>query len=553
MSAFSVPGTAGPRLDRRRLLLGAGATALLSSGLVGCSDSSGQTNSAQTNASVKLPSYIPIEGAKPDFPGTEEGVEPAYKLFPSERKKTVPEKPGNGKDTVTGMVINYAAVPPSTGKNPFWQGLNDRLGIELKLQMTPNADYLQKFSTVIAGDDLPDMVLTQVVANFPSLLEKMFEPLDEHLSGDAIKDYPNLASLPPQVWKTVIYNGHIFGLPLPRGLINSYHFIRADLFKQAGVSTEPKSFDELIDAGKALSNPKKRRWAYSMIGQPRALLARMNEEPNIWSNDGGTFTHAYETEAYKRSVSDLIQMWKSGVMHPDAFNPQQPFKELFAAGNNAINANDGYTGFNAYQTNGEVSKGFELGLMPIYKREGGELAPWALGPGSFGMASIKKSDPEQVKLCLRMANYLAAPFGSEEYYYLSYGAEGTDHTIDKQGNPTLTDTGKTNVAVPMRYLGDSTKVSYSPGRPQDAKKQHDYQSLEVPQGVVNPAVGLFSNTQATENATADKKFLDSVNQIVQGRQPYSELKSLVDAWRSAAGDGMREEYQEQVQKGAGGE
>ncbi|QDP95905.1 extracellular solute-binding protein [Microlunatus elymi] len=549
MSAFH----ATPRLSRRTVLAGVGATALLGGALTGCSDSTDKKNTATANETVKLPTYTPATIAKPDFPGTEQGVEPAYKLFPSDHNKSVADKPGTGKDTVTGMVITYAALPPGVGRNPYWQGLNERLGIDLKLQMTPSADYVQKFSTTIAGNDLPDMMLTQVVANFPSLLDKRFSPLDEYLGGDAVKDYPNLANIPTDIWKSVIYNGKIYGLPLPRGLVGSYNFIRADLFKKAGVSTAPKSFDELMDASKALTNPKKRRWGYDMIGHVQALIGRMNEEPNSWAVDSnGKFTHRYETDAYQRSVSDVIQMWKAGVLHPDAFNPQQPFKDLFAAGTVAINASDGYTGFNGYWTNGlEGDPNFELGLMPAYKRDGGGLAPWALGSGSFGMASIKKMDADRIKLCLRMADYFAAPFGSEEYYYLSYGKEGVDHTVDKNGNPTLTDTGKTNLTLPMRYLGDSTKVSYSPGRPQDAKTQHDYQSLEVPHGVQNAALGLFSNAQATKNATADKAFNDTVNDIIQGRKPYSELKNAISTWQNAVGNEMRTEYQDQYKKANG--
>ena len=41
-------------------------------------------------------------------------------------------------------------------------------------------------------------------------------------------------------------------------------------------------------------------------------------------------------------------MWKSGVMHPDSFNPAQPFKQLFNAGTVAINAADGYPGWTQY-------------------------------------------------------------------------------------------------------------------------------------------------------------------------------------------------------------
>ena len=550
MSATSaVPDGAGlPRVRRRHLLIGAGATALLGSSLTACKKDTATTNSVSKNDAVKLPTYTAIEGAKADFAGTAEGVEPAYKTYPTDHKKTVSERPGNGKDSITGMVINYSTVPPSADRNPFWQGLNQRLGVDLKLQIVPNADYPQKFATVIAGNELPDMMLTQVVANFPSLLDKRFSPLDEYLSGDAIKDYPNLANIPTQIWKSVIYNGHIYGLPLPRGLIGVYNFIRADRFKEAGVSTAPKGFDELIDAGKALTNPKKRRWAYSMVNQPRALLARINEEPNGWQNEGGKFTHAYETDAYKQSLNDLISMWKSGVMHPDSFNDQQPFKELFAAGNVAINAADGYTGFNAYQQNGATSKGFELGLMPVYTRDGSKLAPWALGSGSFGMSSIKKMDADRIKLCLRVANYLASPFGSEEYTYLSYGKEGRDHTLDKNGSPVVKESQRAKVAVPMRYIGDGPKADFTPGRPQDAKTQHDYQSMEIPQGVADASIGLFSNAVATKNATAGTKFTDGVNAIVQGRKPFSEYDEILKAWQSEVGDAARKEYQDQVQK-----
>jgi len=506
-------------MRRRTLLTGAGGVALLA-GLSGCSSgSTSDQNSTTANRAVTLPNYLPVEGAPPDFPGTPEGVESAYESFPQQRKTTVPDRPGSGKDSITGLVITYAAIPPSADRNSYWQGLNERLGLTLDLQMSSFADYPQKFATTIAGNELPDMMLTQSIKNFPELLERQFAPLDEYLGGDAIKDYPNLANIPTATWRSVVYNGKLFGLPVPRGLVANYHFVRADLFEAAGVSAEPESFDELVEAGQALTDPRRRRWAYGTILQPRALLARMNEEPNVWRNDEGRFTHTYETDEYKRSVSDLIQLWKSGVLHPDAFNPSQPFKQLFAAGIVAINANDGYQGWNAYQADNRENPSFKLGLLQVPKRDGGGIAPWALGSGSFGMTSITKADPERIKLCLRLANYLAAPFGSEEYYYLLYGQEGVDHTLDGQGNPSLTKQGRDNTAVQSRYLGDAPKAIYTPGRPEDAKIQHDYQSMAISAGVPNPAVGLFSNTAAGENANADRNFLDNVNDLIQGRRP----------------------------------
>ncbi|QDP95901.1 extracellular solute-binding protein [Microlunatus elymi] len=544
-----------PRVSRRALLAGAGGAALLagSTTLSGCSKGgTADTNTASKNESVKLPTYVAYTGLKPDLPGTEQGVDPAFRRFPSDNPKSVPDKPGTGKETVTGMANIYYAVPPGPPKNTYWAGLNERMGIDLKLQMVGNADYTQKFATTIAGSDLPDALQMQVVANFPSLLDKQFTPLDEYLAGDAVKDYPNLANIPTFTWKSAIYNGKIYGIPIPRGKIGSYNFIRQDLFEAKGLSPEPKGYDELIATTKALTDPKKRRWAFSLIGQPFGIFGRMNGEPNGWREEGGKLTNRYETDEYKQSLTDMIAMWKSGVIHPDAFDTSQPFKQLFNAGTCAINAHDGYPGWTQYILDNESTPGFKLGLMPDYKRDGSGLAHWAYGGGVYSITSLKKQDsPDKIKLILRMLNYLAAPFGTEEYLYRLYGQEGVDHKKTAAGDPVLTATGTANTVIPIRYLADAPYTVYQPGRPQDADTQHKYQSLEIPTGIANPTVGLFSNAYASKNATIDKNFNDGVNQIIQGHKPISELDSLLSAWRSGGGDQMRKEYEEQLQKNGG--
>ncbi|HEU5483820.1 MAG TPA: hypothetical protein VFU98_02860 [Microlunatus sp.] len=540
---------------RRTLIAGAGGATLLASGLLsGCnSQKSADTNTGAANSSVKLPTYIPYTGLKPDLPGTEQGVDPAFRTFPADNPKAVPEAPGNG-ETVTGMANIYFAAPPGAAQNSYWAGLNKRMNVDLKLQMVGNADYVQKYATTIAGNELPDLLQTpgNLAPNFPALLEKRFTNLTEHLSGDAIKDYPNLANVPTRTWKSTVFNGGIYGIPIPRGAIGNYNFIRQDLFEAAGLSPEPKGYDELLESSTALTDPKKRRWAYGLYNQPRQLLGRMNGEPNVWREEGGKLTHAYETEEYKQTITDLIAFWKAGVMHPDSFNTAQPFKALFNAGTVAINAADGYPGWNQYILDNAGNPDFKLGLMPAYTRDGSKLAEWAYGSGVYSITTItKQEDPERLKMLLRVLNYLAAPFGTEEYLYRLYGENGVDHTTTESGDPVLTKTGQSNTVLPIRYLADAPYAVYQPGRPQDADTQHKYQSLEIPTGIANPTLGLFSNTYATKNATADTNFLNGMYEIVQGRKPFSDLDQQIDAWRKAAGDGMRQEYEEQLQANGG--
>lgn len=536
---------------RRALLAGAGATALIGTA-AGCS--TGPTaggNTAEKNTAVALPTYTEVSGAKPDLPGTEAGVEPGFHHFPADRPATVPEKPGNG-ETLAGLGHIYTAVPPGVDQNSYWKGLNERLGINLECQMVGNADWEQKFATVIAGNDLPDILQLRTVANFPSLLEKRFTRLDEFLAGDAIKEYPNLANVPTRHWKSTVYNGGIYGIPIPRGVTGGANFIRADLFEAAGVALELKSFDEVLEGAKALTDPKKRRWAFGLANSTRSLMARMNGEPATWREEGGKFTHSYETEEFRQTVADTITLWKAGVIHPDAFSPTFPFKQMFNGGTVAINAMDGYLAWGGYITEGSATPGFKLGLMPPYLRDGSGLAPIAAGAPNYSITGLKKQDsPDKIKMILRVLNWLAAPFGSAEHYYRAFGEEGVDHDINEDGDPVKTKTGTANIALPIGYFADSPRALYQPGRPEDVDIQHAYQSKVIPTALQNPAEGLFSNAAATKNTPADKKFVDGLAQIIQGREPESGAEALIKTWRSEVGDEMRKEYEEQFQQNGG--
>ena len=64
--------------SRRKLLAGAGGAAVLlgTGGLSACSNGpKAETNTAGANSSVKLPTYVPYTGLKPDLPGLKEKID----------------------------------------------------------------------------------------------------------------------------------------------------------------------------------------------------------------------------------------------------------------------------------------------------------------------------------------------------------------------------------------------------------------------------------------------------------------------------------------------
>lgn len=542
--------------DRRRLLSSTSGLAFLAGiggTLSGCGNPSKSStgNDAGANRGVDLPSYQRSAGAKPDLPGNELGVDDAYLKYPRERPRSVQGVPGEG-GPVSGMANIYYAIPPGPDKNPFWSDLNERLGIELDLRMVPNADYSTVFQTVIAGNDLPDLVMMRPppdkIPNLPQMLHAQFSDLTEHLSGEAVLEYANLANLPTMSWKSTVYDGGIYGIPIPRGRTHSYHFIRRDLFDKYDVPVELKGYDAFLEGMKHLTDAKERRFALSRITGTMKMLGQMNRVPNNWREESGKLTRSYETEEFKQTVADMKGLWDAGVVHPDAFSKTQPFKQLFNSGACAVNASDGYGGWTQYVLDNQKNAEFRLGLLPVYTRDGNGLAPWPYGSGIYSFTAIKhQEDAERVPMLLRVLNWLAAPFGTEEYTYRFFGKEGRDHTLDGEGNPVLTAEGKADTVLPIRYLADSPAPLYVPGHPQDAVVQHKFQARVLPDGISDPTVGLFSDTNATRNATIDKAFTAGVNDIIQGRKPIGELKTLVAAWRSGGGDQIRAEFEQELQ------
>lgn len=49
-----------------------------------------------------------------------------------------------------------------------------------------------------------------------------------------MEDYPNPANVPSSAWRWSIYNGGIYGVPIPRGVMYGGLFTRTDLTTAAG-------------------------------------------------------------------------------------------------------------------------------------------------------------------------------------------------------------------------------------------------------------------------------------------------------------------------------
>src|SRR5579859_6363236 len=517
---------------------------------------------------VTLPAFQPPANvAAPDYAGSADGVvEPGYVNWPKTTFQSVKQAPGDG--TEVSIFLNLpGGPPPPVDQNPAWQAWNTALNAKLSFQFYAFADLAPKFGTLIAGNDLPDIIATLVRQDIPltpELLAAKAQDLTPYVSGDAIKAYPNLAALRTRSWKSMVFDNKIYGVPVPTPYSQFFWWplIHQELLDTQGIS-QPKTTDDYKQLMVALTKPQQNQYGilsqggyqYSYdMNTGNGFYPAMFGAPNLWAVDSasGKFTHTMETDGYKQALAFAVDLFKAGVFHPDTAS----LNVVTAA--QAFEARYGclvVTGLRPdfWDIRGTAAESLQPpanvnlltppaapGLKPQYYN----------GRPAFSIAFLKKAPEPRIKMLLKLLDYIAAPFGSEEYLLINYGIKGRDWEPDQNGNPITTKTGQADMAGistgAVSFLSTLTgryEVLYSPADPNFAKRLQDYQKILAPISVEDASLGLYSATQASKGVSLIQPFGDGITDIVTGRRPPTDLDGLVKDWRNGGGDASRAEYE----------
>ncbi|WP_285727148.1 extracellular solute-binding protein [Psychromicrobium xiongbiense] len=533
----------------RRAFLGlAGLSTLLigTTALTGCGQ---RTPDAPSNVnSVNLPKYTALKDFKPDIAGTADGVPAAFYSYPKPFK-AVPTPPLSGQK-FTVMTLLFGAVSNPRDSNPAWQEVEKRLGATVNITAVSSDDYGTKLNTQIAGGDLPDMMFNDgaAIPDIVSFVQAKCADLTPFLGGDKISAYPNLAAIPEVYWKACVTAGKIYFLPIPRGLTGGSGFYNATLLQQAGVSNtaDIKDKDDFYTVLKALTKPDKNQWALGSTGFGLPTLHHIFKTPYVWRESGGKLTKDFETDEYQATLEYATKLYKDGLYAPgsDGWTKSQ-MVNAFTSGKVAII----YDGLPAYLGGSGYTRSLPKG-NPSYKAmpfipfgaTGGKGQAW-IDNVVVGTTMIKKADDAKVKDILTLANFLASPFGSEEYLLLNYGTEGSDYTLDSTGNPQATPTAQQHTGVPWKYLAAPQQAVYDPAGKDFVDIMHKTYETLIPSAVPNPCQYLFSPADAAQGSVLSKAVTDTVKGIIAGRQPMTDFKAAVDKWKQAGGDKIRAEYE----------
>ncbi|WP_327635911.1 extracellular solute-binding protein [Kribbella sp. NBC_00482] len=525
-------------LGRRAVLAGGAALGL--AGAVGCSNdgrgSSGVANDEASRSKIR-PAYERYTGVKPDLAGAEYNIPDAFNRYPADPVQAITQPPGDGKP-ITVTTYTNTPIPPKLELNTFWQEFNKRVGSPLQVNLTPSVDYNKKFATVVAGNQLGDLFMVGAVPQVPQMLAAKAVDLTPHLSGDNIKKYPYLANLPEVCWNSGIFDGKIYGVPVPRGAISSsVLYSRADIIEAQGLKAEVKSADDFVELCKGLTDKKLNRFALATA--PTQYVRNMFDIPNQWSKNGDALVNYLEHEAHEEVFGILQKLWKSGYIHPDAYAGQNlDMKTRFANGTSPL-VLDTFSGWPTYlQT--MTDKNAEIAIIAPPMHDGSGQGKTWLGSPAIGVTAVSKKAEGRVETLLAYLNYLATPFGTKEYLFRKFGLPGVHHRL-VDGNPVLNPKGFSETQLGLNYQADGPWTIFLPEREGSAETQFNAMKSVTPTALANPAAGLYSET----NTRKGGQIGDAVNQvaddIVQGRKPVSAWAAAVKKWKSDGGDKIAEE------------
>jgi putative aldouronate transport system substrate-binding protein len=264
--------------------------------------------------------------------------------------------------------------------------------------------------------------------------------------------------------------------------------------------------------------------------------------PHNWGFDGtGKLVRNRETEPYKAAVGFVRDLMTAGVYPPDVATITQS-RPQHAQGRFVV-AIDGYgnSWIDLLQQGAQYGNHFHL-VPPFAATAGGKPQAF-LSHGFVSMNVLKKNSPDKIREVLRIMNFLAAPFGSQEDLLLSYGLPDSDYSLDDRGNPIPKPEGVPRASyVPWRYIAQHPWVNYRADLPGFARARFEAQQLLMPLGVSDPTDGYYSATAWTRGQTADVHFQDGLIDIILSRRPMSDYDGLVTAWRTEAGDVVRKEF-----------
>lgn len=306
------------------------------------------------------------------------------------------------------------------------------IGVEVDYKLYGPVDYAQKVNLALQSGEQMDLFTT--LGQFTSYVSKnQLYPLEDllpeygkELTAILEKDFG------PDMLKATTLNGHIYGIPVNKGMALPTNFVyNADLLKEAGFSEDdiqsvndlPAIFEavkqkqsDVVPFGPINVNPSDTSLLLLLKGSHQVDFLSDTTGIGVIVGDEGIVRNFYETEVFKEGAQMMREWFNNGYLEKDALTTSITASDLIASGR-GFSFMGGYSGLEAAKAlSAQAGKNMEM------KR----IAPYYFETGAVNMVSwMLSSTTKAPEAAMKLLNLL---YTDEALINtILYGIEGEDY------------------------------------------------------------------------------------------------------------------------------
>lgn len=451
---------------------------------------------------------------------------------------------------------------------PIETALEELTGYEVEVTWVPNSSYTDKVSVVLAGGDLPDiLVTTGKDTNIISAVDDgVFWQLDDY-----IPQFENLSKINPDVQLNASFNGETYGIYRSRDVMRAGVIIRRDWLNNLGLEA-PKTADEFTEMLRAFKNndpdgngqddtygliiPK---WDGKNNFGPFDQIATWFGAPNAYTVDeSGNVIPDFLTDEYNEALDYMKGLYAEGLINQDfAVLSTDDWNNDFVNGKAGVIIDMQSRGMSlssllAEKNGRDDADGSEWVTMiaNVATDNGDYVLPTS---GYSGMLMIPNSSVDTEDRLMEVLDFIDKMNTDEGIMLVNKGIEGINYEYDANGNyKDLKIEDETERAQLKADLAGFSQIGTGvtgyklpaqlKGHQVESERIEIRDSAEVQaKAVFNEVESLISDVQTLKGATLNTIIADARILYVAGQIDRAAYDAEIERWRTSGGNDLLEE------------
>ncbi len=467
---------------------------------------------------------------------------------------------------ITVMLPEFAVdVDYVEENNPVLQAIEEKTGVRLKIQYSPNSTYGDIMNTTLA-DKNPPMLMALTDAKGPAIVDAAragaFWDLTDFVA-DA-ENYPYLAAGQESLYKKIAVDGRIYGIYRSRAYPRAGIYYRLDIAKEVGFDRELKTIADLTELAEKLAGYSEDTYALNMIGGyvdgTINIITVAMGAPNTWGVDeNGDIYPAFKSPAYLEGLNWLRHLYDIHGIDPNFIQlTTNEWNNIERTGKAFMRfdcMDNGYRQQEWFEKEAGVTEQIFQIAGPLAK-EDGSITIWPQTLGFAGEIVVTKSVSEAD--LPKVVKFLDWCNGPEGQTILNAGLEGMNYWVNEDGYRYVPEEKKEEASQKQNmYWHDLNQLGMGvPGNLENppailnqgvtalrelyAKRNEEL----TPYAVTNPCADFVSETYTAFGAQLDPILKDAAMQYIAGLINEDGLRAAWEEWAAMGGDQITAEYNE---------